>query len=119
WNTLIPNPFLGLPNVTGTIATNTTVSMNQLLSPVTILGGITENNNPWGKNQFDALVAKVEHRFTKGFSIINSFTWSKLFEDTSPSGPEIAGPIVEHKLGGEDRPLHLSVAGIWDLPFGR
>ncbi len=119
WNTLVPNPFQGLPNVTGGISTNTTLSMNQLLNPVTILGGITENNNPWGKNQYDALLAKIEHRFSKGFSVINSFTWSKLFEDTSWTGPEIAGRHVEHKLGGEDRPFHLSIAPIWQIPVGR
>jgi hypothetical protein len=119
WNTLVPNPFRGLPNVTGTIATNSTVAMNQLLNPVAILGGITENNNPWGKNQYDAMLLKVEHRFSKGFSVINSFTWSKLFEDTSWTGPEIAGRRVEHKLGGEDRPYHLSIAPIWQIPLGR
>jgi hypothetical protein len=119
WNTLVPNPFQGLPNVTGTIATNSTVAMNQLLNPVKILGGITQNLNPWGKNQYDAMLVKVEHRFSKGFAIINSFTWSKLFEDTSWTGPEIAGRHVEHKLGGEDRPFHLSVAPIWQIPIGR
>src|SRR6185295_8241549 len=119
WDTPVPNPFLGLPNVTGTIATNTTVAMNQLLNPVTLLGGITENNNPWGKNQYDAMLVKIEHRFSKGFSVINSFTWSKLFEDTSWTGPEIAGRNVEHKLGGEDRPMRLSIAPIWEIPIGR
>ena len=119
WDTLVPNPFQGLPNVTGTIATNSTIAMNQLLNPVAILGGITENNNPWGKNQYDAMLVKVEHRFSKGFSVINSFTWSKLFEDTSWTGPEIAGRNVEHKLGGEDRPFHLSIAPIWQIPVGR
>lgn len=119
WDTTVPNPFRGLPNISGGIATNSTVSMNQLLNPVTILGGITENNNPWGSNQYDAMLAKVEHRFSKGFSIINSFTWSKLFEDTSWTGPEIAGRNVEHKLGGEDRPFHLSMAPIWEIPVGR
>ena len=119
WNTLVPNPFVGLPNVTGGISTNTTVAMNQLLNPVTILGGMTQNLNPTGSNQFDALVAKVEHRFSKGFSVINSFTWSKLFEDTSLIGPEILGRVVEHKLGGEDRPFHLSIAPIWLVPVGR
>ena len=93
--------------------------MNQLLNPVTILGGMTQNHNPWGKNQYDAMLAKVEHRFSKGFSVINSFTWSKLFEDTSWTGPEIAGRNVEHKLGGEDRPFHLSIAPIWQIPIGR
>jgi hypothetical protein len=119
WNTLVPNPFLGLPNVTGNIATATTVAMNQLLNPVTILGGMTQNLNPAGRNQFDAMVAKIEHRFSKGFAVINSFTWSKLFEDTSWIGPEILGRNVEHKLGGEDRPFHLSIAPIWQVPVGR
>lgn len=119
WDTLVPNPFLGLPNVTGTAATNTTVAMNQLLNPVAILGTITENNNAWGQNQYDAFLFKVEHRFSKGFSVINSFTWSKLFEDTSWLGPEISGRHIEHKLGGEDRPFHLSIAPIWMIPVGR
>ena len=65
------------------------------------------------------MLVKVEHRFSKGFSVINSFTWSKLFEDTSWTGPEIAGRNVEHKLGGEDRPFHLSIAPIWQIPVGR
>ena len=87
--------------------------------PLTILGDTNRNNNPWGKNQYDALLGKIEHRFSKGFSVINAFTWSKLFEDTSWTGPEIAGRRVEHKLGGEDRPLRLSVAPIWNVPVGR
>ena len=33
--------------------------------------------------------------------------------------PEIAGRNVEHKLGGEDRPFHLSIAPIWQIPIGR
>jgi hypothetical protein len=119
WNTLVPNPFQGLAGVTSSASTNSTVSLNQLLNPVKILGGITQNLNPWGKNQYDAMLAKVEHRFSKGFAVINSFTWSKLFEDTSWTGPEIAGRNVEHKLGGEDRPFHLSIAPIWQLPIGR
>jgi hypothetical protein len=65
------------------------------------------------------MLAKVEHRFSKGFAVINSFTWSKLFEDTSWTGPEIAGRKIEHKLGGEDRPFHLSIAPIWQIPIGR
>jgi hypothetical protein len=119
WDTQVPNPFRGLANVTGTISTNQNISMNQLLNPIPLLGGITRNNNPWGENQYDAMLVKVERRFSKGFSVLNSFTWSKLFEDTSWTGPEIAGRRVEHKLGGEDRPYRLSVAPIWNIPIGR
>jgi hypothetical protein len=119
WNTLVPNPFQGIPNVTGSPSTNSTTTVHQLLNNVKILDGMTQNLVPWGSNQYDAMLAKVEHRFSKGFAVINSFTWSKLFEDTSWTGPEIAGRRVEHKLGGEDRPFHLSIAPIWQIPVGR
>ncbi|MFB3829750.1 MAG: TonB-dependent receptor domain-containing protein [Bryobacteraceae bacterium] len=119
WNQLVPNPFYRLPNVTGTIANSQQVALNQLLNPIPLLGGITRSDNRWGKNQYDALLVKVEHRFRRGFSVINSFTWSKLLEDTSFWGPEIAGRVAEHKLGGEDRPYHLSIAPIWEVPIGR
>jgi len=121
WNTLVPNPFQGLSGVSPSTGayTNTTLSMNQLLRPVKILGGMTENLFPAGENQYDAMLIKVERRFSKGFGVINSFTWSKLFEDTSLIGPEIAGRHIEHKLGGEDRPFHLSIAPIWEIPIGR
>ena len=134
WNVLVPNPFClqsaqnpsclfnpstGSQGLTGSIFKSRNIVLNQLLNPDPLLGSVTRHDNPLGRNQYDAMLVKVEHRFTRDFSTLNSFTWSKLFEDTSLLGPEIAGPIVEHKLGGEDRPLHLSVAGIWDLPFGR
>lgn len=119
WDLQVPNPFQGLPNVSGTLATNQQIAFNQLLNPVNILGTITENNNPTGHNQYDALVAKAEHRFTKSFSMINAFTWSKLMEDVSYLGPEIAGRKIEHRLGAEDRPFRLSIAPIWEIPVGR
>ena len=119
WDVQVPNPFLNLPNVTGTIATNQQIAFNQLLNPVTILGGVTENNNPTGHTQYDALVAKAERRFSKGFTVINAFTFSKLMEDVSYLGPEIAGRHIEHRLGDQDRPFHLSIAPIYELPIGR
>jgi len=123
WDTQVPNPFYRLPQInSGSIGTTQTVALNRLVFSDPLLGQISKNDIPLGTSRYDALLFKVEHRFSSGFSIINSFTWSKLFEDTSliDGNTEIAGnPIVEHKLGGEDRPLHLSIAPIWDLPFGR
>src|SRR5579872_2062483 len=119
WNVPVPNPFYQLPGVnSGSVGSSKTVALNQLLNPFPLLGGFNENN-PTGKNQYDAGLGKIERRFTKGFSIIGAFTWSKLFENTAFLGPQIAGPVIEHKLGGEDRPFHLNVAPIWDLPVGR
>lgn len=123
WNTLVPNPFYQLAGVTGTIAGSKNVALNQLLNPIPILTSGSSNNitqnRPTGKNGYDALQTKIERRYNNGLSLIAAFTWSKLFEDTSFLGPQIAGHKIEHKLGGEDRPYVLAITGIWDLPFGR
>jgi hypothetical protein len=123
YNELVPNPFYQLAGVSPTAGayTGQTLALNQFLRPVTILGGTGLSNAGWGTNQYDAMLVKIQHRFRGGFSVINSFTWSKLFENTSWTGPEEAGALqhVEHKLGGEDRPFHFSVAPIWEVPIGR
>jgi hypothetical protein len=118
WNVQVPNPFYQLPGVTGgSIGSSKTVALNQLLNPIPLLGTVTQNR-PTGSNQYDAGLGKIEHRFANHFSVLASFTWSKLFEDSSFLGDQITGARIEHKLGGEDRPLHFSIAPIYDLPFG-
>ncbi len=121
WNQTIPNPFKGIPALAGTsLGSNSTIAFSNILSPNPMFSssGIAETK-PSGTNQYDAGLFKVERRFTKGFSMLTAFTWSKLFEDTSFLGPQIAGYHVEHKLGGEDRPFHLSISPIWEIPVGR
>jgi hypothetical protein len=119
WDDAIPNPFRGLPGLTGGVSTAANRSIADLIRPLKLYGDLNRNNNPWGKNQYDALLVKVERRFSKGFSVIGSYTLSKLFEDTAFWGAEISGPITEHKLGGEDRPHVLVISPIWEVPIGR
>jgi len=120
WDTQVPNPFYQLPGVSpgASIYTSKTIALNQLLNPNPLLGSINENN-PTGSNRYDAMLVKAERRFSKGVGAIASFTWSELYEDTSFIGPQQAGPVVEHKLGGENRPLRFSFAPIWTIPVGR
>src|SRR5439155_6498005 len=118
WDELVPNPFNRIPAIVGSIGSTANVAISQLIRPIPYLGDFNMNDNPAGENQYDAMLLKAERRFSKGFSMLASFTWSKLFEDTSFLGNQALNR-VEHKLGGEDRPLHLSVAPIWEIPIGR
>lgn len=115
----VPNPFYQLAGVTGSRGASTLISIYELMRPLKALGGQVRNGNQWGRNTYDAFEGKVERRYRNGFSVVASYTLSKLFEDTSFWGAEISGPIPEHKLGGEDRPHKLSVAPIYNLPVGR
>jgi hypothetical protein len=120
YNAPVPNPFQGLAGVSTAagVYKNSTVNAGQLARPVSILGDITQNDQPIGKNQWDALVAKVEHRVGHGLTLINAFTWSKMIEDTTFLGPQNLG-ILEHRLADQDRPFHLSIAPVWEIPMGR
>jgi hypothetical protein len=115
----IPNPFYQLPDVSGGRGSNQLITVYDLLRPLKLLGGQNRDENPWGKNQYDALEARIQRRFAGGFSLLAAYTLSKLFEDTAFWGPEISGPVPEHKLGGEDRPHKVSIAPIVELPIGR
>jgi len=88
------------------------------MRPIKILGGQSSSENPWGRTQYDALETKIQRRLSDGFNLLASYRLSKLFEDTAFWGPEISGPVPEHKLGGADRPHKLSVSSVWDLPIG-
>ena len=115
----LPNPLYQLPGVTGSRGSTQLTTIYDLMRPLKALGGQSRNENPWGRTRYDAFEAKIERRYKNGMSFLFSYTFSKLFEDTAFWGPEISGPIAEHKLGGEDRPHKASIAPIYALPFGR
>ena len=94
------------------------MAISQLVRPLTYLGDQTRSGNSWGSTQWDALIVNVTRRFARGFSFKGAFTWSKLMEDQTFSGPEIA-QITDHRLSVNDRPFVISIAPIWELPIGR
>jgi hypothetical protein len=121
WDQTVTNPFKGLAGLVTTSDDykNSTVPLNQLVRPLTLRGDTDMKNFPIGRQGYDGMLVKVQRRFSKGFSMLTSFTWSKYFDESSFLGPQVAGLVFNHTLGGEDRPFHLSVAPTWDLPFGR
>jgi hypothetical protein len=81
---------------------------------------------PVGNSHYDSLQATLERRFSAGYQLYVSYTWSKC---TSISGvgnsgdePSIKIPEFFHlnrSLCGIDTPHNLEVTSIYDLPFGR
>jgi hypothetical protein len=64
------------------------------------------------------MLVNVTHRFSKGFSFKGAFTWSKLIDESSFLGPEIA-QRANHVISPADRTFITSIAPIWELPIGR
>ena len=60
---------------------------------------------------------RVEKRFTRGYTLLASYTRSKLVERVSLLNPTDA--TYERRLSVNDSPHRIVVSGIWELPFGK
>jgi hypothetical protein len=76
--------------------------------------GITDQSNK-GSNSYNALQLKVDRRFSAGFSLLASYTWSKTINNSQ--GILISNEL-NRGLADYDRKHVVSVGHTWQLPFG-
>lgn len=90
---------------------------------------------PWGTSDYNGLQVKVEQRFTSGFYLLNSFTWSKATDIAAQSldgggncsncGNGIASVQnvynwkADHGISAYNHPFVDSTSLVWTLPVGR
>lgn len=84
----------------------------------------------WGLSSsvYNSLQAKVDHRFSRGFSLLANFTWSRLMDDSSSDwggfgsldvlGQDFYNRASERSVSAGDVPARFTVAPIVELPFG-
>jgi hypothetical protein len=60
---------------------------------------------------------RLERRFSRGYSLLASYTWSKVMEEASFLND--TDTEYERRIGSDDIPHRIVVSGIWELPFGR
>jgi hypothetical protein len=83
--------------------------------------------SPQGRASYHALQAKVERRFSKGISLLSSYTWSHALDNTQDledvkgsNIPQDPRNIAAEKASAGIDVRHRSVTSvIYDLPFGR
>jgi Carboxypeptidase regulatory-like domain/TonB-dependent Receptor Plug Domain/TonB dependent receptor len=84
----------------------------------------------WGGGflNYQALQTKLEKRFSSGFYLLNSFTWSKSIDNASGHLEANNGDNSrvnyrdlrnERGLGGYDQPFNNTTTVLYDLPFGK
>jgi hypothetical protein len=72
---------------------------------------------------YHSLQINATRRFSSGFSLDGSFTWSKNTDTSSGFGDSNQipwqFPDLEHALATLDRPRMATIGWVWDLPLGR
>lgn len=113
-NQAVTNPFRGL--IPGTGLNNATVARSQLLRPFPQYTGVTGIRNDASSNYHSGQL-RAEKRFSKGYTTLVSYTWSKFLEKGTFLNE--VDTEFERRFSDADAPHRLVVSGIWELPFGR
>jgi hypothetical protein len=118
------------PNaITATCNTTTTAGCLSLQArrPITTFTGI-EESVPYGFLSYNGLQTKLEHRYSKGLYVLDSFTYSRAIDNASghldtPNGDNsrvnLANLNGERGESAYDQPINNTISVLWDLPFGR
>lgn len=112
----VANPFVGLTAFAGTGFVNATIARSQLLRPFPNFGDINTTVND-GKSWYHSAQLTVNKRFSQGYTLGMSYTWSKWLQATEYLNAGDATPTK--MISDQDTPHRLSLSGIYELPFGK
>jgi hypothetical protein len=125
------NPFFGqITDTRGQLA-GPTAQRFRLLRPFPHFDGASRSEPNAANSHYHGLQMKYEKRFSKGFTALAHYTWSKMIDDSSISSGNLAwlGGTTsmqnrfdyrqERALSAHDVPHRLVISGAWQLPFGR
>jgi hypothetical protein len=113
-NQKVNNPFSGL--LPGTSINSSTVPLQQLLLPFPEFTGLSEQNIPVGKVWYNSLQVSAQKRYSQGFSITGSYTFSKNLQALSYLNAQDAAPA--RTIVPFDRTHVFTAAPTYELPFG-
>jgi len=125
----VPNPFAGRITGTGCSLQAATVPAWQLLRPFPQYCSVAEQEAPLGDSYYNALQMTYTHRFSHGFSVLASYTFSKFIDNVegnngwansgSTSIRNYYNLAAEKSVDGNDIPHSLVVSYIYELPVGK
>jgi hypothetical protein len=110
--TQVPNPFVGL---LPTGFTGANVARSQLLRPYPQFNNVPTSATD-GTSKYDSAQLKLERRFTKGYSVIGTYTWSHYTDRVFRLNATDAS--YEKRLARDDVPHRVTASILYELPFG-
>lgn len=130
-NNAVPNPFAGkVPGAFG----GATITQAQALRPFPYIGAINVNSPHMGNSIYHALLLSGEKRFSRGFTLLASYTWGKLISDSVLNpinfvATEGAGEFgfqnglynrrAERSEDPSNVPHRFVLSALWELPIGK
>lgn len=116
-STNLPNPFQGLmpAGASGTF-TGANLSRERMLRPYPSFDAVNQSRFD-GSTWYHSMQFSIEKRFSKGYTLQGSYTFSKYMQQTETFHADDVSPV--RTISDLDRPHRFVVNGIWELPFGK
>jgi hypothetical protein len=103
-------PYAGFP---------TSQTLAQALRPYPMYSSANVTFAPIGNNWYDSLQAKVTKRFSKGFTLLAAYTWSKGLANYEGQWNDIYNRKLSKTLVSFDQPQMLAISAMYEVPaFG-
>ncbi|MPY88207.1 MAG: hypothetical protein GEU99_09810 [Luteitalea sp.] len=126
---LVDNPFYGVITDSTSSLSQRQVNRNQLLRAFPQYTSVSSGRKSGATSEYHAMTLRADKRFSKGLSVLVSYTFSKLMDDASSTVSWI-GPIADSRLDHTNRDLEWSLSSmdvssrfvaswVYELPFGR
>ena len=127
--TRVANPFFGTAAGVG-ILSSSTVAQGQLLRPFPQFGDVIMLGTSGGNSFYNAATIKAQKRFSKGFSLLTAYTFSKLLDNITGNGnffaPDNTAAVIDvynrtrdYALSTVDTPHRFTLSGTYEFPFGQ
>jgi len=121
----LPNPWFGIAPTNTTLGASNVISRRDLLRRIPQHTGVTMNTNPWGRTWYHGLQVRYEKRImgerapSGALSWVLAYTWSKTMEIALRESSIFEWMPLINQVASQDRSHNLTLATVWDLPFGR
>ena len=114
----ITNPLYNLlPGNTQGTYTSTTISRQTLLSPFPAFGSSAINSTEnTGYSWYHGLQFTAQKRFSKGYTLMGSYTFAKWMQAVNLLNA--VDPLPIREISDADAPHRINISGVWELPFG-
>jgi Carboxypeptidase regulatory-like domain len=109
----LQNPFSTL--IPG-VGASTSIAREGLLRPFPQFSTVTTTTNE-GYSWYHALQARIEKRFSKGYTFQASYTFSKFMQATELLNQDDVDPT--EVISDSDYPHRFAMSAIYELPFGK
>jgi trimeric autotransporter adhesin len=125
----VPNPFFGTAAGVGILGSER-VAKGQLLRPFPQFGDVIMYGASGANSYYNAVTFKAQKRFSRGFSLLTAYTFSKMLDDITGNSnyfaPDNTANVIDaydrsrdYALSSVDTPHRFTMSGAYELPFGK